>query len=100
MCFGCWTHRRPRNIRVQEIQNLFVRAFARNGWAGIIRSMTVQSCLRACLLIYLGAAAKADEGMWLFNDPPKSILKDKYNFDVSSTWMDHLQKASVRFNNG
>jgi peptidase S46-like protein len=62
--------------------------------------MTAQSCLRACVLLYLGVAARADEGMWLFNDPPKSILKDKYNFDVSSTWMDHLQKASVRFNNG
>jgi hypothetical protein len=38
--------------------------------------------------------------MWLFNDPPKKILKDKYDFDASTAWLDHLQRASVRFNNG
>jgi hypothetical protein len=43
---------------------------------------------------------RADEGMWLFNDPPAQLLKDKYNFDISSSWLDHLQKASVRFNDG
>jgi hypothetical protein len=38
--------------------------------------------------------------MWLFNDPPKKILLEKYHFDVSSSWLEHLQKASVRFNDG
>ena len=45
-------------------------------------------------------AVRADEGMWVFNDPPTRLLKDKYNFDISSNWLDHLQKASVRFNDG
>jgi hypothetical protein len=45
-------------------------------------------------------AVRADEGMWLFNDPPARLLKDKYNFDISPSWLDHLQKASVRFNDG
>src|SRR5437867_2502078 len=46
------------------------------------------------------AVALADEGMWLFNDPPLEVLKKKYNFHPSPQWLEHLQKASVRFNNG
>ena len=42
----------------------------------------------------------ADEGLWLFNNPPKQHLKDKHNFDAPQTWYDHLQKSSVRFNAG
>ena len=42
----------------------------------------------------------ADEGMWLFNRPPRQLLKQRYNFDPSQAWLDHLQKSSIRFNNG
>jgi hypothetical protein len=42
----------------------------------------------------------ADEGLWLFNNPPRKYLKEKHGFDVPQTWYDHLQKASVRFNSG
>jgi hypothetical protein len=42
----------------------------------------------------------ADEGLWLFNNPPKEHLKKKYNFDAPQTWYDHLQKSSVRFPHG
>ena len=43
----------------------------------------------------------ADEGLWLFNHPPKKHLKDKYGFDAPQTRRyDHLQKSSVRFNSG
>ena len=38
--------------------------------------------------------------MWLFNRPPTELLKSKYQFEVSDDWMEHLQKASVRFNSG
>ncbi len=44
--------------------------------------------------------AIADEGMWLYNDPPTEILKDKYGFEPTVGWLEHLQKASVRFNSG
>jgi hypothetical protein len=44
--------------------------------------------------------AKADEGMWLFNNPPRKILKEKYQFDVTDKWLEHVQKSSVRFNSG
>ncbi len=42
----------------------------------------------------------ADEGLWLFNNPPKEHLKAKHNFDAPQAWYDHLQKSSVRFNSG
>ena len=42
----------------------------------------------------------ADEGMWLFNDPPREILRERYQFDVTEPWLAHLQRASVRFNSG
>src|SRR5450759_1637762 len=48
----------------------------------------------------LVAAAVGDEGMWLFNAPPLKQLKDKYQFEPTRQWLDHLQKASVRFNSG
>jgi len=48
----------------------------------------------------LTAAGHSDEGMWLYNHPPLKILKERYNFEPSKDWLDHLQKASVRFNSG
>ena len=42
----------------------------------------------------------ADEGMWLFNQPPRQILHDRYQFDITDQWLDHLQKSSIRFNSG
>jgi Peptidase S46 len=44
--------------------------------------------------------ALADEGMWLFNAPPRELLKTKYDFDPTDAWLAHLQQAAVRFNSG
>lgn len=41
-----------------------------------------------------------DEGMWLYNNPPKEQIRQKYGFEIASGWLDHLQRASVRFNSG
>ena len=50
--------------------------------------------------VALHTSAFADEGMWLFNAPPLKQLKEKYQFEPTPQWLDHLQKASVRFNSG
>src|SRR5678815_3097028 len=42
----------------------------------------------------------SDEGMWLFNDPPRKILKEQYGFEPTDQWLEHVQKSSVRFNSG
>jgi len=54
----------------------------------------------ALALMVLAAPLVADEGMWLFNRPPRALLKQRYGFEPSQAWLDHLQKASVRFNSG
>jgi hypothetical protein len=44
--------------------------------------------------------AAADEGMWLYNAPPKDTIKAKYGFELTQQWLDHVRLSSVRFNNG
>src|SRR5438309_5269567 len=44
--------------------------------------------------------ARADEGMWPFNNVPRAEIKKKYGFDVTDEWLRKVQLASVRFNNG
>src|SRR5437867_3990486 len=48
----------------------------------------------------LAIMASADEGMWLFSAPPLGQLKENYQFEPTPQWLEHLQKASVRFNSG
>ncbi len=54
----------------------------------------------AGLLALLSFNAKADEGMWVYNNLPLKQLKDRYGFEVNDAWKDHLMKSSVRFNSG
>lgn len=44
--------------------------------------------------------ALADEGMWLFTNPPRKQLKERYGFEPSETWLKNLQQSAVRFNSG
>ena len=46
------------------------------------------------------SVVRADEGMWLFNDLPRGVLKERHGFEPSDAWADALRLASVRFNNG
>src|SRR5262245_57306381 len=48
----------------------------------------------------LTPAARSDEGMWLFNNPPRELLKKKYGFEPTPQWLEHVQKSSVSFNSG
>jgi len=57
-------------------------------------------CLLACLLLSVHSRLHADEGMWLFNDPPRKLLQERYQFEVTDAWLEHVQKSSVRFNSG
>lgn len=44
--------------------------------------------------------ADADEGMWLYNQVPKQLLKEQHGFEPTDEWLDHLRLSSVRFNSG
>src|SRR5438132_14383494 len=63
--------------------------------------------MRRSLLLLVGlcmavplTALPAGEGMWLFTNPPKKLLKEKFNFEKDQAWYDHVMKSSVRFNSG
>lgn len=53
-------------------------------------------CLTVSALLFGSLAALADEGMWLFNAPPKDKIKSKYKFEITQEWLTHLQLASVK----
>src|SRR6188474_2555700 len=59
-----------------------------------------RSFLASVLIIATAFSARSDEGMWLFNNPPLKQLKEKYQFEPTPQWLEHLQKSSVRFNSG
>jgi hypothetical protein len=59
-----------------------------------------RAALAALCLLVLTSTLRADEGMWLFNNPPRKLLKDKYKFDPTDKWLEHVQKSAVRFNSG
>ena len=52
------------------------------------------------LLGGLSDHAFGDEGMWLFNNPPLKQFKEKYSFEPTKGWLEHLQKSSIRFDSG
>ena len=55
----------------------------------------VLTCAFVCTSFAFG-----DEGMWLYNEPPKDKIKAKYHFKLTQQWLDHVRLSSVRFNNG
>lgn len=61
-----------------------------------MRQMVFRHTLFCLLGQLLLSRACADEGMWLYNAPPREILKQKYGFELTDTWLKHLQLASVR----
>lgn len=65
-----------------------------------MRSTMKCLCVAVVLTGMVGGAAPADEGMWLFNNPPTAQLKAKFGFEPTSDWLDHLQKSCVKFGFG
>ena len=50
------------------------------------------------LLLTLGAsvAVRADEGMWTFDNVPVKQIKDRYGFEPTKAWLDHVRRQ-IRF---
>lgn len=46
------------------------------------------------------SATYADEGMWTFDNPPLKRLAEKYGFQPTQAWLDHVRLSSVRFMDG
>src|SRR6185437_16250224 len=66
---------------------------ARGSWTNFA---PMKLSLVGALVVSFMFTSRADEGMWLFNQPPRAILQERYQFDPSDAWLEHLQKSSVR----
>src|SRR5262245_54818795 len=62
--------------------------------------LTILPALAAILLLTASPALFADEGMWTFDNFPKKAVKDKYGFDVTNEWLDHVRLSSARLAGG
>ncbi len=55
------------------------------------------------LIIVLFSSATslfAEEGMFLFNNPPTKAVAEKYGFEIQPDWLERVQKATLRFPGG
>jgi len=61
---------------------------------------------RSVLIVLAAAVAvttlglRADEGMWTFDNVPRKLIKEKYGFDITDQWLEHVRLASVRVGDG
>ncbi len=60
----------------------------------------VATVLVCSSLAFSPLKVSGDEGMYLFNDLPVKLLKERYDFEPTEAWADHLRLSSVRFNSG
>ncbi len=56
--------------------------------------------LAIALLVCGLRAARADEGMWTFEQFPSEKVKEKYGFAPSREWLDRVRLSSVRLAGG
>ena len=56
--------------------------------------------LLALGVTFPGSMARPDEGMWPFDALPLKVLKEKYDFEPTKDWLDHVRLGSVRFDTG
>jgi len=54
----------------------------------------------AATVMFLAGPLLADEGMWTLDNMPLKQLKEKYGFEPTPTWLEHIRLASVRVGDG
>jgi hypothetical protein len=65
-----------------------------------MRFFPLASVLAAFGMMVSARPLSADEGMWLFNAPPLQQLQERYGFRPSAAWLERVQRACIRLNNG
>ena len=56
--------------------------------------------LAAAGLLLTGAAARAEEGMWTFDEIPSARVEQSLGVRLDQAWLDHLRDASARLTTG
>jgi hypothetical protein len=57
-------------------------------------------CIPFLLLIGGAAPARADEGMWTFDNFPKQKVRATYGFDPTDEWLEQVRLSAVRLASG
>jgi hypothetical protein len=65
-----------------------------------LKSAALMLVVALVAFITLAQTAFADEGMWTFNNLPKTEIKRRYGFDVTDEWLRRARLATVKFPNG
>jgi hypothetical protein len=60
-----------------------------------MRKLSALAALAAAPLL-----ARAEEGMWTFNDFPRPAVESRYGMKVTDAWLDHVRLSSVRLAQG
>ncbi|MGE5625525.1 MAG: S46 family peptidase [Bacillota bacterium] len=58
----------------------------------------IAGVLAACLAVF--ATARAEEGMWTFDNLPMKEMQDRYRFAPSQDWLANVQHAALRLKGG
>ena len=70
------------------------------------RRLPILSAFMKAVIVLLVAllsatvSAQADEGYWLFTDPPTQAIADKYHVTLAADWLKHLSGAAVKIGGG
>jgi hypothetical protein len=69
-----------------------------------MKSMQSKCAVFLAVVVLMGAAltqsARADEGMWTFDNFPSKTVATKYGFTPSQAWLDHIRLSSMRIAGG
>ena len=77
--------------------------------AGLVPALLTRAFVLAALSLFtlalavlslLAPGARADEGMWTFDNLPTAQLQSKYHFAPTRAWLDHVRLSCVRFGDG
>ncbi|RYG09913.1 MAG: S46 family peptidase, partial [Caulobacteraceae bacterium] len=61
-------------------------------------SLAALGAATAVLSAASSTPAKADEGMWTFDNFPIQTVNDKYGTRIDQAWLDRVRNAAVRIN--